>query len=126
MTELAVGCPECHVPAGHGCRNRKSGQPLVGFHHQRTQAFLVSVGRGKPAPKPGRPARVVQYRAADGTLHDTYQQAQKHDKDTALESWLSHWLHAANIEHPATAAALLAPALRAEWHISKKRTTPAE
>jgi hypothetical protein len=124
MTELDVECPECHVSAGYGCRNRKSGQRLVGFHRQRTQAFLVSVGRGKPAPKPGRPARVVQYRATDGTLHDTYQQAQKHDKDTALVRWFDEWIgeNSAHGELTATATQLV-EALRAEWHISKKRTS---
>lgn len=84
--------------------------------------------RDKPLPLPPLPKaradgvdRVVQFRALDGTMHDTYAQARKHSSTFALETWLANWLHGENVQHPGTVAQGLAYALRANFNISKRK-----
>lgn len=65
--------------------------------------------------------RVVRYVADDGTEHETHAAARKHNATYALEAWLAGWLYAAGVESPATVANGLAPALRKDWNISKRK-----
>lgn len=65
--------------------------------------------------------RVVRYVADDGTEHETYAAARKHNTTYALENWLANWLHAEGVSCPATVANVLAPALRKDWVISKRK-----
>lgn len=146
MTGYAIDrtCPRCNAVPGAACVNMKSGRPLVGFHPGRAHAPLPNrllsdqpkllsdqpkpkLGGKPPVPPPPRPKRevaverVVQYRASDGTMHDSFHAAVKHDTTYAIETWLANWLHAERVAHPGTVAQALALALRTQFNITRKK-----
>lgn len=64
--------------------------------------------------------RVVRYVADDGTEHETYVAARKHNTTHALESWLAEFFY--NLHYGTEAeCADLAAALRRDWNISKRK-----
>lgn len=110
MSPLDHPCPVCNVPAGTFCVNLKSGKPLVGSHPTRGQ------------PKPERIVaveRVVQFKASDGSMHDTYAAARRASTDAALADWLGVYCMQRGIT--TVDPYDLAAALRAEYNLSRRK-----
>lgn len=134
MKATDVTCPMCNVAAGQRCRNLKSGAPLVGVHGERAAAAAAASSAALhelgTASKPTKAARygierVTQFKAADGTLHDTFNAAVKHTNDAELARWLNEWWRD-NSEHGELTGSIeqLAAYLKKDWIISRRPKWP--
>ena len=115
VSPLDHPCPVCNVPAGTFCVNLKSGKPLVGSHPTR--------GELPPPPKPKRVVaveRVVQFKASDGTMHDTYAAAVRASTTAELAHWLGVYIMQ-HCDHEAPDADHLAAALRNEYTLVRRK-----
>jgi len=70
------------------------------------------------APKP---KRVVQFRASDGSMHDTYAAAQKHEHSLEFGIWLENWLQEKNSYCEFPRGQELAAAIKEAWTVSRRK-----
>lgn len=66
------------------------------------------------------PQRVVQFRASDGSMHDTYAAATKHEHSLEFAHWLDDWI-GEHCDHEAPSGKELADAIKAEWSVSRRK-----
>lgn len=66
------------------------------------------------------PQRVVQFRASDGSMHDTYGAALKHDHSLEFGQWLDEWLYE-HCDHEVPDGQELAEAIKQEWSVSRRK-----
>jgi len=67
-----------------------------------------------------KPQRVVQFRASDGTMHDTYAAAQKHEHSLEFGIWLNEWLDE-NSYRECPSGQELAAAIKEAWTVSRRK-----
>jgi len=67
-----------------------------------------------------KPKRVVQFRASDGTMHDTYAAAQKHEHSLEFGIWLNEWLEE-NSYRECPSGQELAAAIKEAWTVSRRK-----
>ena len=68
-----------------------------------------------------KPKRVVQFRASDGSMHDTYAAAQKHEHSLEFGNWLDEWMENNGYWREAPSGQDLAAAIRKEWTVSRRK-----
>ena len=67
-----------------------------------------------------KPQRVVQFRASDGSMHDTYAAAQKHEHSLEFGNWLDEWLDE-NSYRECPSGQELAAAIKEAWMVSRRK-----